>query len=90
MLVGARGKPSAHKYKALYLVKRCSFGSEIDGEFDPGSGQTLAACLRHASRTGSFGFQWRTGEERVENLPRDGGYHPEMGANTAYDARLMG
>ena len=23
-----------------------------DGEFDPGSGQTLAAYLRHASRTG--------------------------------------
>jgi hypothetical protein len=22
------------------------------GEFDPGSGQTLAACLIHASRTG--------------------------------------
>jgi hypothetical protein len=25
----------------------------LDGEFDPGSGQTLAAYLRHASRTGS-------------------------------------
>ncbi|GEM_PF-6678858 len=24
------------------------------GEFDPGSGQTLAACLIHASRTGTF------------------------------------
>jgi hypothetical protein len=24
----------------------------FDGEFDPGSGQTLAAYLRHASRTG--------------------------------------
>ena len=23
----------------------------IDGEFDPGSGRTLAACLTHASRT---------------------------------------
>ena len=23
------------------------------GEFDPGSGRTLAACLTHASRTGS-------------------------------------
>jgi len=22
------------------------------GEFDPGSGRTLAACLKHASRTG--------------------------------------
>ncbi len=25
-----------------------------DGEFDPGSGRTLAAHLRHASRTGAF------------------------------------
>jgi hypothetical protein len=25
----------------------------FDGEFDPGSGQTLAAYLRHASRTGA-------------------------------------
>ncbi len=24
---------------------------ELNGEFDPGSGQTLAACLTHASRT---------------------------------------
>ena len=24
------------------------------GEFDPGSGRTLAACLTHASRTGSI------------------------------------
>ena len=29
--------------------------NELDkffGEFDPGSGRTLAACLTHASRTG--------------------------------------
>jgi hypothetical protein len=25
--------------------------SFFDGEFDPGSGRTLAACLTHASRT---------------------------------------
>ena len=25
------------------------------GEFDPGSGRTLAACLKNASRTGGFG-----------------------------------
>ena len=25
----------------------------LDGEFDPGSGRTLAACLMHASRTGA-------------------------------------
>ena len=36
----------------------------IDGEFDPGSGRTLAACLTHASRTVNpfGGDQWRTGE----------------------------
>ena len=26
----------------------------LDGEFDPGSGRTLAACLTHASRTRSM------------------------------------
>ena len=25
--------------------------SKFNGEFDPGSGRTLAACLTHASRT---------------------------------------
>ncbi len=39
-------------------------GLIIFGEFDPGSGRTLAACLTHASRTVKpFGVdQWRTGE----------------------------
>ena len=37
---------------------------DIFGEFDPGSGRTLAACLTHASRTVNHfgGDQWRTGE----------------------------
>ena len=38
----------------------------FNGEFDPGSGRTLAACLTHASRTVMTGLalsdQWRTGE----------------------------
>jgi acetyl-CoA carboxylase carboxyltransferase component len=37
----------------------------IYGEFDPGSGRTLAACLTHASRTDeapSGVLEWRTGE----------------------------
>ena len=39
----------------------------FDGEFDPGSGRTLAACLTHASRTERPSFfvgvlEWRTGE----------------------------
>ena len=42
-------------------------GLVLFGEFDPGSGRTLAACLTHASRTGRpffFGglVEWRTGE----------------------------
>lgn len=38
------------------------------GEFDPGSGRTLAACLTHASRTMKLGacFWWISGE-RVSN-----------------------
>lgn len=38
------------------------------GEFDPGSGRTLAACLTHASRTMMTGacFGWISGE-RVSN-----------------------
>ena len=44
------------------------------GEFDPGSGSTLAACLMHASRTGCLRvLTWRTGEEHVGNLSRGGG-----------------
>ena len=41
---------------------------ESNGEFDPGSGRTLAACLTHASRTkrgkelALFGIEWQTGE----------------------------
>src|SRR5262249_40885029 len=35
-------------------------GHDLDGEFDPGSGRTLAACLTHASRTSSNQWQhWR-------------------------------
>ena len=47
-------------------VLLCQFSLFIDGEFDPGSGRTLAACLTHASRTVisklALGDQWRTGE----------------------------
>ena len=39
------------------------------GEFDPGSERTLAAWIRHASRTGAAMLQWRKGEEHVNNLP---------------------
>ena len=41
----------------------------LDGEFDPGSGRTLAACLTHASRTRSMQSQdcGRSSGERVRN-----------------------
>ena len=58
----------------------------VDGEFDPGSGLTLAACLMHASRAGSLvrGCQRRTGEEHVADRPWHGGYPAEMLVNPAY------
>jgi len=44
-------------------------GRDLDGEFDPGSGRTLAACLTHASRARSNQWQhWgRPSGERVSN-----------------------
>ena len=50
--------------------------SDLYGEFDPGSGRTLAACLTHASRAGTqggvtlLGGERRTGEYHVGNLPQ--------------------
>src|SRR6266545_1303300 len=41
-------------------------GQVLFGEFDPGSGRTLAACLTHASRTGSI-FRGGFSGERVSN-----------------------
>jgi hypothetical protein len=37
----------------MYFMEVCvtDFPKFLFGEFDPGSGQTLAACLTHASRT---------------------------------------
>ena len=37
------------------------------GEFDPGSGRTLAACLTHASRTGRSSLLGLFSGERVSN-----------------------
>src|SRR5690606_25506227 len=47
----------------------CDAARVFDGEFDPGSGRTLAACLTHASRTRSYQWQhWeRPSGERVSN-----------------------
>jgi len=44
------------------LVSRAVAIADIIGEFDPGSGRTLAACLTHASRT-----NLRVSGERVSN-----------------------
>src|SRR3954454_23938523 len=38
----------------------------FDGEFDPGSGRTLAACLTHASRAERLLREYSSGE-RVSN-----------------------
>ena len=48
------------------VVSPSGLAIHIYGEFDPGSGRTLAACLTHASRTVTAELalpdQWRTGE----------------------------
>ncbi len=38
--------------------RRCGCHVDIYGEFDSGSGRTLAACLTHASRTVIQGLLW--------------------------------
>ncbi|TCS77684.1 hypothetical protein EDD72_1353, partial [Tepidibacillus fermentans] len=40
----------------------------FNGEFDPGSGRTLAACLIHASRM--TGVRYQRPEVRVNDLSR--------------------
>ena len=47
-------------------VDRVLLGSVFVGEFDPGSGRTLAACLTHASRA-VRPFRGYTSGERVSN-----------------------
>jgi hypothetical protein len=101
----SRGPGGGHHQVAIQRQRRCGAsggqrparrvaggGGVFDGEFDPGSGSTLAACLTHASRAGhAFGRgQRRTGEERVCNRPLGGGQLRETGANTAYAPPLVG
>lgn len=58
-----KGNEQADSRVGKLKLKEFQFNN---GEFDPGSGSTLAACLIHASRTRSHGlahgFEWRTGE----------------------------
>jgi hypothetical protein len=59
---------------------------DIGGEFDPGSGSTLAACLMHASRTGLPSGDLRGGRVRntwascpgVGGSPRKRGVIPHV------------
>ena len=65
-------RPGAHALREGRLSTDRRAGSPargLDGEFDPGSGRTLAACLTHASRTRSIQSQdWgRPSGERVSN-----------------------
>ena len=56
-------------FLASFVLAGICFSSEIvffDGEFDPGSGRTLAACLTHASRA-VRPFWGYTSGERVSN-----------------------
>ncbi len=55
MIASAVDIDSVHD-EALDTKSSLALGSEhdFDGEFDPGSGRTLAACLTHASRTRSI------------------------------------
>src|SRR2546429_6602787 len=62
-----RRPPRSTLFPYTTLFRSCS-DSSIIGEFDPGSGRTLAACLTHASRTGpgATPVQWRSEEHTSE------------------------
>ena len=47
------------RHQLSRLKRRYDRRRDLDGEFDPGSGRTLAACLTHASRTESIWWQHR-------------------------------
>ena len=50
--VGWRQRRPALHDRTAPVPTRDTDGDDLDGEFDPGSGRTLAACLIHASRAG--------------------------------------
>lgn len=56
--------PLSCVFHPQFLIKRSR--ENIHGEFDPGSGRTLAACLTHASRTMNLLREGISGE-RVSN-----------------------
>ena len=58
--------------------------NKYHGEFDPGSGWTLAVCLTHASWTEAFQALVADGWVTRENLPLGGEQQLEMTANAPY------
>ena len=67
---GASRAWAVRPVSALYGCRPLLFGGLVsDGEFDPGSGRTLAACLTHASRAAPIWWQHqgRCSGERVSN-----------------------
>src|SRR3954452_3510928 len=62
--VNARNKrpPGGRSKVVTAIAFGCRRSTDIIGEFDPGSGRTLAACLTHASRA-----NLRVSGERVSN-----------------------
>lgn len=69
-LVGVVGFFGNSMILASFLLVVCLLGFALHsffyGEFDPGSGRTLAACLTHASRA-VRPFRGYTSGERVSN-----------------------
>ena len=78
----ALGRYDATFYKTL---RRFRALRGLDGEFDPGSGRTLAAYLRHASRTEPLrGLSGGRVRNAYGTYHGDGGQHWETRAKTAY------
>ena len=63
-------KNDSSEFSREYLVRVKQF--IYNGEFDPGSGWTLAAGLTHASRGTVAILDRQTGAEHVRNLPQTG------------------
>ena len=65
-LVSSAGPSGSFRFVGFFAASVAGLLLDIYGEFDSGSGRTLAACLTHASRTVISGLalvdQWRTGE----------------------------
>ena len=58
-------RPKALRHKIDLVFPTKSWTNFLYGEFDPGSERTLAAWIRHASRTHHLAFsndEWRKGE----------------------------